>query len=266
MSVLKEICNNKKLEIKSLKEKFSQSNLLEISKYQEKPRGFKSALTSKVNNNQYALIAEVKKASPSRGIIKENFNPKDIATSYYKGGATCLSVLTEIKWFKGSIEYLIEISKNISLPILRKDFMIDPWQIYESRSIGADCILLILAAVDDSLAKELIIQSKDLGMDVLIETHTEKEIERAINLNGDLIGINNRNLKTLEVSLNTTISIFEVVKGHKSPLISESGIKDEKDAKYIYEKTGIKNFLVGESLLKSDNPSELMKKLIQITQ
>ena len=179
MSVLKEICNNKKLEIKSLKEKFSQSNLLEISKYQKKPRGFKSALTSKVNNNQYALIAEIKKASPSRGIIKENFNPKDIATSYYKGGATCLSVLTEIKWFKGSIEYLIEISKNISLPILRKDFMIDPWQIYESRSIGSDCILIILAAVDDSLAEELIIQSKDLGMDVLIEAHTEKEIERA---------------------------------------------------------------------------------------
>ena len=260
MSVLKEICNNKKLEIKSLKEKFSQSNLLEISKYQEKPRGFKSALTSKVNNNQYALIAEVKKASPSRCIIKENFNPKDIATSYYKGGATCLSVLTEIKWFKGSIEYLIEISKNISLPILRKDFMIDPWKIYESRSIGADCILIILAAIDDSLAEELIIQSKDLGMDVLIEAHTEKEIERAVKLNGDLIGVNNRNLKTLEIDINNTIKLSKLIP-KKYDIICESGLNTYNDLK-IMEKNGIMRFLVGESLMKKENIEDATKKLI----
>ena len=216
MSVLKEICNNKKLEIKSLKEKFSQSNLLEISKYQEKPRGFKSALTSKVNNNQYALIAEVKKASPSRGIIKENFNPKDIATSYYKGGATCLSVLTEIKWFKGSIEYLIEIRKNISLQILRKDFMID--------------------------------------------AHTEKEIERAVKLNGDLIGVNNRNLKTLEIDINNTIKLSKLIP-KKYDIICESGLNTNNDLK-IMEKNGIMRFLVGESLMKKENIEDATKKLI----
>ena len=179
MSILKEICENKRIEIKSLKERFSENDLIDIANFQEKPRAFKNALTTKVRNNQYGLIAEVKKASPSRGIIKENFNPKEIATSYYKGGAACLSVLTEIKWFEGSIDYLIDIRKNVTLPILRKDFIIDPWQIYESRSIGADCILIILAAVNDNLANELSVLSKELGMDVLIEAHTEKEIERA---------------------------------------------------------------------------------------
>ena len=260
MSVLKEICDNKRFELTSLKEKFSQSDLIEISKYQKKPRGFKNALTSKVNNNEYALIAEVKKASPSRGIIRENFNPKNIAKSYYKGGAACLSILTEIKWFKGSVDYLIDISKNINLPILRKDFIIDPWQIYESRSIGADCILIILAALDDKLAKELIIHSKELGMDVLIETHTEKEIERAINLNADLIGINNRNLKTLEIDINNTIKLSKLIP-KKYDIICESGLNTNNDLK-IMEKNGIMRFLVGESLMKKENIEEATKKLI----
>ena len=260
MSVLKEICNNKRIEINLLKESFSQSDLIEISKYQEKPRGFKKALSSKVNNNQYALIAEVKKASPSRGIIKENFNPRDIAISYYNGGAAWLSVLTEIKWFKGSIDYLVDISKNISLPILRKDFIIDPWQIYESRSIGADCILIILSAVDDSLAKELIMQSKELGMDVLIETHTENEIERAIKLDGDLIGINNRNLKTLEIDIYNTIKLSKLIPKNYD-IVCESGLNTNKDLK-IMEKNGIMRFLVGESLMKKDNIEEATKKLI----
>ena len=260
MSVLREICNYKKVEINSLKEKFSQSDLDDISKNQAKPRGFKNALSVKVKNGQYALIAEIKKASPSRGIIKQNFKPLNIAQDYYKGGAACLSVLTEIKWFKGSIDYLIDIHKHINLPILRKDFIIDPWQIYESRSIGADCILLILSAIDDSLAKELIFLSKKLGMDILIETHTEKEVERAINLDADLIGINNRNLKTLEIDINTTIKLSKLIP-NKYDIICESGLNTNDDLK-IMEKNGIMRFLVGESLMRKENIEEATKKLI----
>jgi indole-3-glycerol phosphate synthase len=260
MSVLKEICNNKRLEINSLKEQFSESDLIEISNFQKKPRGFKNALTKKVTNNKYALIAEVKKASPSRGIIKEDFNPIEIATSYLNGGAACLSVLTEIKWFKGSINYLIDIQKSVNLPILRKDFIIDPWQIYESRSIGADCILIILAAVDDILAKEMIVQTRDLGMDVLIEAHSEKEIERAINLKADLIGINNRNLKTLEIDINNTIRLSKLIP-KEYDIICESGLNNNNDLK-IMEKNGIMRFLVGESLMRKSNIEEATRKLI----
>ena len=260
MSILKEICSNKRLEISALKEKFSQSDLIDLSNYQEKPRGFKTALTTKVKNNQYGLIAEVKRASPSRGIIKEIFKPKEIAASYFKGGAACISVLTEIKWFKGSIDYLIDIRKNINLPILRKDFIIDPWQIYESRSIGADCILIILAAVNDNLANELSILSKELGMDVLIEAHTEKEIERAINLNADLIGINNRNLKTLEIDIYNTIKLSKLIPKNYD-IICESGLNTNNDLKTM-EKNGIMRFLVGESLMKKDNIEEATKKLL----
>ena len=260
MSILKEICENKRMEIKSLKERFSEKDLIDISNFQEKPRAFKNALTTKVRNNQYGLIAEVKKASPSRGIIKENFNPKEIATSYYKGGAACLSVLTEIKWFEGSIDYLIDIRKNVTLPILRKDFIIDPWQIYESRSIGADCILIILAAVNDNLANELSALSKELGMDVLIEAHTEKEIERAINLKADLIGINNRNLKTLEIDIYNTIMLSKLIPKNYD-IICESGLNTNNDLKTM-EKNGIMRFLVGESLMKKDNIEAATKKLL----
>ena len=248
MSVLKEICNNKKLEIKSLKEKFSQSNLLEISKYQKKPRGFKSAITSKVNNNQYALIAEVKKASPSRGIIKENFNPKDIATSYYKGGATCLSVLTEIKWFKGSIEYLIEISENVSLPILRKDFMIDKYQIYESKLIGADCILLIASILSDQQIEDFVNIAKKLQLDYLIEVHSENELRRVEHFEEALIGVNNRNLKTFEVDLDNSVRLRNLFK-QKNIFIAESGIKSREDMNYL-KLNNIAVFLVGESLMR----------------
>jgi indole-3-glycerol phosphate synthase len=260
MSVLKEICDNKRLEINFLKNKFSQNDLIEISKLQDRPRGFRNALSQRVNNNQYALIAEVKKASPSRGIIKKNFDPKIIAKDYFNGGATCLSILTENKWFKGNIEYLIDIRKNINLPILRKDFIVDPWQVYETRSIGADCILIILAAVNDSLASDLIQISKSLEMDVLVEAHTEKEVERAINLNADLIGINNRNLKTLEIDLNNTIKLSKIIP-KKYHIICESGLNTNNDLK-IMEKIGIMRFLVGESLMKSDNIEEATRKLI----
>ena len=216
-------------------------------------------------NNGVSLIAEIKKASPSAGILVEKFNHVDIAKMYIDHGATCLSVLTEEKYFLGNLEYIKDIKKNFKIPILAKDFFIDPYQVSLSKSYGCDCILIIISALSKNQADEIYSEALKHNLSVIVEVHDQKEAETALKYERALIGINNRNLKTLEVSLNTTISIFEVVKGHKGPLISESGIKDEKDAKYIYEKTGIKNFLIGESLLKSDNPSSLMKKLIQIT-
>ena len=224
---------------------------------------FKEAIQK---NNDVSLIAEIKKASPSAGILVNKFNHLDIAKMYVDNGATCLSVLTEEKHFLGKLDYIQDIKKQIKVPILAKDFFIDPYQIALSKSYGCDCILIIIAALNGAQANEIYSEALKHNLSVIVEVHDQKEAETALKFDRALIGINNRNLKTLEVSLNNTISIFEVIKTHKGPIISESGIKTADDAKYIYEKTGIKNFLIGESLLKSDNPDELMKKLIQITQ
>ena len=217
-------------------------------------------------NNGVSIISEIKKSSPSAGILVKNFNHIDIAKMYIENGATCLSVLTEERHFLGSLTYIKDIKKKFKIPILAKDFFIDPYQVSLSKSFGCDCILIIIAALSQNQADEIYSEALKHNLSVIVEVHDQKEAEIALRFKQALIGINNRNLKTLDVSLNNTISIFEVVKEHKGPLISESGIKDEKDAKYIYEKTGIKNFLIGESLLKSDNPGELIQKIIQINQ
>mgnify|MGYP001182502205 CR=1 FL=1 len=217
-------------------------------------------------NKGVSLISEIKKASPSAGTLVNNFNHLNIAKMYINNGATCLSVLTEEKYFLGKLEHIREIKKKFKIPILAKDFFIDPYQIPLSKSYGCDCILIIIAALSENQADEIYSEALKQNLSVIVEVHNHKEAEIALKYDQALIGINNRNLKTLEVSINNTISIFEIVKAHKGPLLSESGIRSEKDAKYIYEKTGIKNFLIGESLLKSDKPEELMKKLIQITQ
>ena len=224
---------------------------------------FKEAIK---NNSGISLISEIKKASPSAGVLVKNFNHIEIAKMYIDSGATCLSVLTEEKYFLGKLEYMQDIKKTLKIPILAKDFFIDPYQVILSKSYGCDCILIILAAVSEKQADEIYSEALKHNLSVIIEVHDQKEAEKALKYERALIGINNRNLKTLEVSINNTLSIFEVVKAHKEPLISESGIQNEDDAKFIINKTGIKNFLIGESLLKSDNPSELMKRLIQITQ
>ena len=218
------------------------------------------------NNKGISLISEIKKASPSAGILINDFNHLDIAKMYINNGATCLSVLTEEKYFLGKLDYIQDIKKKFKIPILAKDFFIDPYQIALSKSYGCDCILIIIAALNGSQADEIYSEALKHNLSVIVEVHNQKEAEMALKYDQALIGINNRNLKTLEVSLNNTISIFEIIKTHKGPIISESGIKNEDDAKYIYEKTGIKNFLIGESLLKSDKPDEFMKKLIQINQ
>jgi len=224
---------------------------------------FKNAIK---NNRGISLISEIKKASPSAGVIIKDFDHLNIAKMYIDNDATCLSVLTEEKYFLGSLEHMRDIKNKFKIPVLAKDFFIDPYQVALSKSFGCDCILIIIAALNGKQADEIYSEALKHNLSVIIEVHDQKEAETALKYDQALIGINNRNLKTLDVSINNTISIFEIVKSHKEPLISESGIKNENDAKYIFDKTGIKNFLIGESLLNSDNPAELMKRIKQINQ
>ena len=262
-NVLDKIIQDKKESLKILK-KDNTLNALEA-----KIKTFNNFLDFKetiVKNKNVSLIAEIKKASPSAGVLVKNFNHLNIAKMYIENGATCLSVLTEEKHFLGKLDYIKDIKNEFKIPILAKDFFIDPYQISLSKSYGCDCVLLIIAALDDKQADEIYAEALKHKLSVIVEVHDHKEAEIALKYENALIGINNRNLKTLDISINNTISIFEILKNHKGPLISESGIKDENDAKYIYEKTGIKNFLIGESLLKSGNPEALMKKFTQIIQ
>lgn len=262
-NVLDKIIQDKKESLKILK-KDNTLNALEA-----KIKTFNNFLDFKetiVKNKDVSLIAEIKKASPSAGVLVKNFNHLNIAKMYIENGATCLSVLTEEKHFLGKLDYIKDIKNEFKIPILAKDFFIDPYQIALSKSYGCDCVLLIIAALDDKQADEIYAEALKHKLSVIVEVHDHKEAEIALKYENALIGINNRNLKTLDISINNTISIFEILKNHKGPLISESGIKDENDAKYIYEKTGIKNFLIGESLLKSGNPEALMKKFTQIIQ
>jgi len=262
-NVLDKIIQDKKESLKILK-KDNTLNALEA-----KIKNFNNFLDFKetiIKNKNVSLIAEIKKASPSAGVLVKNFNHLNIAKMYIENGATCLSVLTEEKHFLGKLDYIKDIKNEFKIPILAKDFFIDPYQIALSKSYGCDCVLLIIAALDDKQADEIYAEALKHKLSVIVEVHDHKEAEIALKYENALIGINNRNLKTLDISINNTISIFEILKNHKGPLISESGIKDENDAKYIYEKTGIKNFLIGESLLKSGNPEALMKKFTQIIQ
>tara|TARA_Y100001958_G_C21099459_1_gene449907 strand:+ start:165 stop:956 length:792 start_codon:yes stop_codon:yes gene_type:complete len=261
-NILEKIIDDKKRSIELIKREKSLDALEKNIKYQ-KFFNFKEAIQK---NKGVSLVSEIKKASPSAGILVKKFNHLEIAKMFINNGATCLSVLTEEKYFLGKLEFIKDIKNKFNIPILAKDFFIDPFQIALSKSYGCDCILIIIAALNGSQADEIYSEALKNNLSVIIEVHDLKEAEVALKYDQALIGINNRNLKTLDVSINNTLSIFEAVKSHKGPLLSESGIKNEKDAKYIYEKTGIKNFLIGESLLKSDNPGGLMRKLIQITQ
>ena len=259
-NILEKIIKEKKHSIELIKKEKSL-DFLEKNINKQHFLNFKETIQK---NKGVSLISEIKEASPSAGILINNFNHLDIAKMYVDNGATCLSVLTEEKHFLGKLEYIQDIKKKFKIPILAKDFFIDPYQIALSKSYGCDCILIIIAAVKKNQADEIYDEALKHNLSVIVEVHDRKEAEMALKYDQALIGINNRNLKTLEVSINNTISIFEILKSHKGPIISESGIKNEKDAKYIYDKTGIKNFLIGESLLKSDNPIQLMRKLTQI--
>ena len=261
-NILEKIVKDKKQSLELIKKEKSL-DILERNIKDQIFYNFKEAIQK---NKNVSLISEIKKASPSAGVLIDNFNHLDIAKMYIENGATCLSVLTEEKYFLGKLEHIQDIKKKLKIPILAKDFFIDPYQIALAKSYGSDCILIIIAALSGSQADEIYSEALKHNLSVIVEVHDVKEAEMALKFDQALIGINNRNLKTLDVSIDNTISIFEVVKAHKGPLLSESGIKNEKDAKYIYERTGIKNFLIGESLLRSDKPGDLMKRLIQITQ
>ncbi len=224
------------------------------------PRSFARALTHSVGAGKYGLIAEIKQASPSAGLIREDFDPVALARAYAEAGATCLSVLTDARYFQGSAEHLQQARAAVPLPVLRKDFMLDPWQIYESRLMGADCILIIMAALTDARARELEELARALDMDVLVEVHDRRELDRALGLQTSLIGINNRNLKTLQTNLDTTAELAPHVPSDRF-LIAESGIRTHADVLRLAE-SGAQCFLVGESLLKQPDVGAATRALL----
>ena len=217
---------------------------------------FKEKISTNINENKISIIAEIKKASPSAGVIVNDYNPVEIANIYYKNNSTCLSVLTEEDFFLGKIDHIRQIKEKIKLPILCKDFFIDKFQIPLAKSYGADAILIILAGVKENLADELYNEALKHEMSIIVEVHTVEEAKKALKFKEALIGINNRNLKTLETNITTTYDIHNVLINHKGPLISESGIKNKEELLDLKRKTSIKTFLIGESLLKNlDNNS-----------
>ena len=260
-NILEKIISDKKNSIEKYKNSLSIEDLKKnISKYVDY-LNFKN----KLKKNKVSVIAEIKKASPSAGIIVENYDPRLIAKQYFNSGADCLSVLTEENYFKGKLEDIFEIKKEVKLPILCKDFMIDSYQVYLAKSFGADAILIILSAIDDKTANEIYNVAQELNMSTIVEVHTNEEAKRAINFKNSIIGINNRNLKTLKTDIQTTYELYKILSNHPEPLICESGIKSEKEVREIVKKTKINNFLIGESLLKDlDKKSSLLEKILQI--
>ncbi|NHO31132.1 indole-3-glycerol phosphate synthase TrpC [Acetobacter fallax] len=239
-------------------------NLKEISakarEVEFHPRGFGRALKEKTADLTPGLIAEIKKASPSAGLLRDPYDPVAIARSYEAAGAACLSVLTENSCFHGTTDDLVAARNACQLPVLRKDFIVNPWQVYETRLIGADCILLIMAILKDEEAAELVDHAKGLDMDVLVEVHSEEELNRALVLDTSLIGINNRDLKTLTTNLETTVTLAPLVPPDKI-IVSESGIKTHEDIKRLSD-VGASGFLVGETLLRSSDPGEALRALL----
>ena len=222
-------------------------------------RGFITALEQRLSAKQAAVIAEIKKASPSRGVLREDFNPAQIAASYERGGAACLSVLTDVDFFSGADAYLQEARVACSLPVLRKDFMIDPYQVYEARALGADCILLIVAALSDGMLRELLQLAHHLDMDALVEVHDADEMARALDLPARLIGVNNRDLRTFETRLDVTLGFIGQVPEDRI-LVTESGINTRDDVA-LMRRNGVHAFLVGEAFMKADEPGKKLAEL-----
>ena len=257
-NILNKILATKSSEIAEAKKSLSIDQLKKKILALDKPRDFIQALREKHLKAEAGVIAEIKKASPSKGIIRENFDPVLIAHSYESGGAACLSVLTDRDYFQGHPDFIEQVKSSSKLPVLRKDFIIDPYQIYESRALGADCILLIVAALDLKEMKELEGIANDLGMAVLVESHNKQELDNALELSTPLIGINNRDLKTFEVSLKTSIDLVKSIKD-RIP-ITESGIFNHEDIKLMNE-NDFNTFLIGEAFMRKNDPGQALKEL-----
>ena len=250
-NILEKIINKKRNKIQILKKDISINSLNDKITNLKNYINFKEKILNNINHDKISIIAEIKKASPSAGIIIENYNPVEIADIYLKNNVTCLSVLTEEDFFLGNLIHISKIKQKINLPILCKDFFVDKFQVHLSRSYGADAILIILAGVDEKTADELYEEAEKLKMSVIVEVHTVEEAKKSLKYKDALIGINNRNLKTLKTDINTTYDIHNILINHEGPLISESGIKNKEDVLKIASETKIKTFLIGESILKN---------------
>ena len=261
-NTLEKIIADKKKSIDEYKKTFTIKDLkTKISSYKNY-LNFKE----KLKNNEISVIAEIKKASPSAGIIVENYDPVKIAKHYLNSGASCLSILTEENYFQGHLDHIDKVKKEVKLPVLCKDFFIDPYQVYLAKSFGADAILIILSAINEKTAKEIYNAAEKLNMNTIIEVHVDKEAEKALDYKNAIIGINNRNLKTLKTDINITYNLHKTLGKHSGPLVCESGIKSEEEVEDIVKKTKINNFLIGESLLKDlDQKPSLLKRIRQIT-
>ena len=263
MNILEKIINDKKKEVKLDKIKNPIDQLKK--KVSNKKYIFSNTLENYKQENKIAIIAEIKKASPSKGIIKENFDHLKIAEEYIKNNAACLSVLTEKKYFLGNKKFVRDIKKKFNTPVLNKDFFIDPYQVIEANQNGSDCILVIINSSDETLINELISTADELGMNSILEVHSEKEMEIALNFKNALFGINNRNLENFSVSLDTTINIYKEFESSlkNKIVISESGFHSNEEIKKVKNETGINNFLIGESLIKSDSITECFQNFIK---
>lgn len=257
--VLQRILQRKAEEVAERSARISLDDIKAKAATAPPPRGFAAAIEAKIAAGDAAVIAEVKKASPSKGVIRADFDPAAIARSYEAGGAACLSVLTDIDFFQGADDYLRQAREACSLPVLRKDFTIDPWQVYEARALGADCILLIVAALDDARLAALSELALALDMDVLVEVHDMDELERALQVPAPLLGINNRSLRSFEVSLDTTLSLKHAVPGDRR-LVTESGIAAAEDVRRM-RAAGVDAFLVGESFMRERDPGAALQRL-----
>ncbi len=260
-NVLEKIINKKSEKIINLKKTFSLDLLGELIDQNKTFIDFKEKIENNIKKNKFSIIAEIKKASPSAGVIIKDYDPVKIANIYNNNKASCLSVLTEEDFFLGNLRHISKIKQKINLPILCKDFFVDKFQVPLAKSYGADAILIILAGVSESLANDLYEEALKLNMSVIVEVHTVEEANQSLKFNEALIGINNRNLKTLKTDINTTYDIHEVLINHKGPLISESGIKTKGELIELSEKTSIKTFLIGESLLKNLDDNSIFSVL-----
>lgn len=258
-TILDNIVARKYEEVRESRAKVSLDQLQRLAASADAPRGFANALRRRAEARQPAVIAEVKKASPSKGVIRENFNPAEIAASYQQGGAACLSVLTDIDFFQGCPEYLQQARAACSLPVIRKDFLVDPYQVVEARAMGADCVLLIVASLEDGQMAELNATAIEHGLDVLVEVHDGAELDRALRLDTPLVGINNRNLHTFEVSLDTTLQLLPQIPADRLA-VTESGILSRDDVQLMLD-NGVYSFLVGEAFMRAADPGAELKRL-----